>query len=195
MRTLVLTLAAAAALSSPLIAAAPRRFPAPNAAAAPSAAAAQALLADIQRRGAKAVLEDIYGREGRWRPLIEGVTSGQAQWLQVAAALKPTAKIKNLSAAQDLTVAVSRALEHSPANVLRVLDAAFDTDGVCSLNTVEDSLGSDYRVALAAVERRERAVARVQEADLTQTRDDCLSFLKELKGEVVRNREAWFPAR
>ena len=194
MRTLLLSLAVAGALSAPLEAARPRRFPAPSRAAAPSAAAAERILADIERRGAKAVLDELYAREGRWRPVIEGVTSGQTTWLAVAAALKP-ATLRNLSAAQELTVAVSRALEKAPKTVLGVLDAAFDADDVCSLNTVEDSLGTDYRAALAAVERRERAVSRVSDAELAQTRDECLAFLEELKGEVVRNREEWFPAR
>jgi hypothetical protein len=48
---------------------------------------------------------------------------------------------------------------------------------------------------LTAVERRERAVARVTDGAVATQRDECLDFLKELKGEVVRNREAWFPAK
>jgi hypothetical protein len=126
--------------------------------------------------------------------VLDGVASGQPRWLQVASAFKPVA-LRNLSVSQELTVAVSQALERAPASVLVVLDQAFDTDDVCSLNTVEDSLGPDYQAALSAVERRERAVARVTDPALVERRDDCLDFLRELKGEVVRNREAWFPAR
>jgi hypothetical protein len=194
MRSLMAAFLAAGLFGAPAEAAKPRRFPAPARAAVPSAAAAQAILDDVSRRGAKTVLEQLYAREARWRPVIEGVTSGQAKWLDVAAALKPAA-LRNLSVSQELTVAVSRALEKAPTNVLGVLDEAFDVDDVCSLNTVEDSLGTDYRAALAAVERRERAVARVDDAELAERRDECLEFLRELKGEVVRNREAWFPAR
>jgi hypothetical protein len=161
---------------------------------APSAAAAQAILDDIARRGAKQVLDQLYAQEARWRGVLDGVTSGQARWLEVAAAVKPVA-LRNLSVSQELTVAVSRALERAPAHVLAVLDGAFDTDDVCSLNTVEDSLGPDYQVAVGTVERRERALARVSDPALAARRDDCLDFLRELKGEVVRNRQAWFPAR
>jgi hypothetical protein len=159
-----------------------------------SSAAAQAMLDDIQRRGARTVLEEIYGRDARWRPVIEGVVSGQPKWLEVASRFKAVS-LRNLSAAQELTVAVSRALEYAPAHALAVLDGAFDTDDVCSLNTVEDSLGTDYAAALHTVERRERAVAKVTDPALAARRDDCLDFLRELKGEVVRNRQAWFPAR
>jgi len=44
---------------------------------------------------------------------------------------------------QDLTEAVAAALERAPGRVLAVLDGeSFDPDDVCSLNTIEDSLGS-----------------------------------------------------
>lgn len=196
MRTLI-TLGLVAMLAvSAAEAAKPRRKGSAHArgASAPSSAEAQAILDAIARRGARPVLDEIYAREARWRPVIEGVVSGQPKWLEVAARFKPVA-LRNLSLSQELTVAVSRALEREPAQVLAVLEGAFDTDAVCSLNTVEDSLGEDYDLALRTVERRERAVARVASPALAERRDDCLEFLRELKGEVVRNRQAWFPAR
>jgi hypothetical protein len=173
--------------------AAPRRKAPPGRPAAPSATEAQAILDQIARRGARPVLDELYGREARWRPVIEGVRSGHPRWLEVAARFKPVA-MRNLSVSQELTVAVSRALETRPADALAVLDGAFDADDVCSLNTLEDSLGTDYDAALLAVERRERAVAAVADPALAARRDNCLAFLRELKGEVVRNRQAWFPA-
>jgi hypothetical protein len=193
MRTL-LALGLLALLSAPAaMAASPRRKAAPSRTAVPSAAGAQAVLDQIARRGARPVLEELYGREARWRPVIEGVRSGHPRWLEVAARLKPAA-MRNLSVSQELTVAVSRALEKEPAHALAVLEGAFDTDDVCSLNTLEDSLGTDYDAAVSTVERRERAVARVTDPALAARRDNCLAFLRELKGEVVRNRQAWFPA-
>jgi hypothetical protein len=159
-----------------------------------SAAEAQEMLDDIGARGAKAVLEEIYGREPLWRPVLEGVASGHPKWLEVAARFKAVS-FRNLSASQELTVAVSRALDRSPAHALVVLERAFDADDVCSLNTLEDSLGTDYETALRTVERREQGVARVKDPALASRRDACLEFLRELKGEVVRNREEWFPAR
>lgn len=180
----------------PAEAAKPRRTASAHArrAAAPGSGQAQAILDDIARRGARPVLDELNAREARWRPVLEGVATGQPKWLEVAARFKPVA-LRNLSVSQELTVAVSRALERDPAQVLAVLEGAFDTDDVCSLNTVEDSLGEEYDLALRTVERRERAVARVTAPGLAQRRDDCLEFLRELKGEVVRNRQDWFPAR
>ena len=170
------------------------RKPAAPARAAGSTAEARAILDDIARGGARRVLDQLYGSEARWRAMLDGVASGQPAWLDVASRLKPAAA-RTVPVSQDLTVAVSRALERAPANVLAILDAAFDTDDVCSLNTLEDSLGPDYHAALGTVERREQAVSRVDAPALAARRDDCLEFLRELKGEVVRNRQVWFPAR
>jgi hypothetical protein len=190
----MVTLGVLALLAAPAAEpAAPRRKAPAGRPAAPSAVEAQAILQQIARRGARPVLDELYTREARWRPVIEGVRSGHPRWLEVAARFKPAA-MRNLSVSQELTVAVSRALEREPAHALAVLDGAFDTDDVCSLNTLEDSLGTDYDAALSTVERRERAVARVSAPGLAARRDNCLAFLRELKGEVVRNRQAWFPA-
>lgn len=166
------------------VAAAPRR-------AAPPAAEARAILERIERRGPKAVLDELYSSESRWRPVMEGIASGQAAWLQVASRLRPVAR----PVAQELTAAVARALEREPANVLAILDRSFDADDVCSLNTIEDTLGSDFTAALHTVSRREKAVAGVADPALADRRESCLAFLDELKREVVRNREEWFVSR
>jgi len=94
--------------------------------------------------------------------------------------------------AEELTRAVAQALEHAPHNVLAILDRAFDADDVCSLNTLEDSLGEDYQAALRTVERRTHAVAAVSDPHLAAKRKECLEFLGELRREVVRNRQEWF---
>jgi hypothetical protein len=64
---------------------------------------------------------------------------------------------------------------------------------VCSLNTIEDSLGPEFDAALRTVERRERAVASVADRSVAARKRDCLGFLRELKREVIRNRAEWFP--
>lgn len=146
------------------------------------------LLQDIDARGASTVLLEVYEDEPRWEQVLAGVSSGTRGWLAVAERLKRVAREQ----AEELTVALSRALEKEPANALSVMGEVFDADDVCSLNTLEQSLGRDYTAALRTVERRERAVARVRDPALREPRDECLAFLRELKREVVRNRKAWF---
>jgi hypothetical protein len=149
---------------------------------------AEAVLQDIERRGPDPFLRQVYQDDRRWQQILEGIASGSREWLQVAERLKRVAR----EPAEELTIAVARALETEPANALAILGGAFDADDVCSLNTLEESLGRDYAVALRAVERRQQAVARVADPALLQKRDDCLGFLQELEREVVRNRTTWF---
>jgi hypothetical protein len=146
------------------------------------------LLQEIDRQGAQAVLLRIYDDDPRWQQVLDGIASGSRAWLRVAERFKRVAREQS----EELTVAVGRALETEPAHALAVLGDAFDADDVCSLNTLEQSLGPDYAVALRSVERRERNVLRVTDPALRQQRDDCLGFLRELRREVVRNRKTWF---
>jgi hypothetical protein len=143
----------------------------------------------IQEKGAQTILYKVYEQDARWQVVLDGIATGSREWLKVAEKLKRVAREQS----EELTVAVGRALEKEPANVLSILGGpAFDADDVCSLNTLEQSLGPHYEAALRSVEKRERNVARVTDPALRQQRDDCLGFLRELKREVVRNRKTWF---
>jgi hypothetical protein len=158
---------------------------------APAAGSPEALLAEIDRLGAHAVVNELYEDDTRWDAVKAGVASGSKAWLEVARRLKREAETSGPG--QDLTESVAAALERAPARVLAVLDGeSFDADDVCSLNTIEDSLGSEFGAALRTVERRERAVASVAAAAFAARKRDCLGFLRELKREVIRNRAEWF---
>jgi hypothetical protein len=195
MRRLIAAALLAAVAAAAAEAAPPRRASKKTRAApAIDTAAAAAILDQIQRRGPRPVLDELYAREARWRTVVQGVASGDPTWLAVASKLKPVAT-RQVPIVQDLTSAVARALERAPANVLAILNQAFDTDNVCSLNTLEDSLGHDYQTALRTVERREKAVAAVNDPALGERKEECLDFLAELKREVVRNRDEWFVSR
>ena len=152
----------------------------------------EALLEEIDRLGAHRVVSELYEDDRRWDAVRSGVASGAKAWLEVARRLKLEAETSGPG--QDLTEAVASALERAPGRVLAVLDGeSFDPDDVCSLNTIEDSLGSDFHAALRTVERRERAVGSVAERALAARKRECLGFLRELKREVIRNRAEWFP--
>ena len=157
-------------------------------AVAQESTAAAELSQEIDRQGAQAVLLEVYNDDARWQQVLEGMASGSQAWLRVGARLKKVAREQS----EELTEAVGRALETEPAHALAVLGDAFDADDVCSLNTLEQSLGPGYASALRRVEKRERGVERVTDPALRQQREDCLGFLHELKREVVRNRRTWF---
>jgi hypothetical protein len=148
----------------------------------------EAILRQIAGSGPAKVRDELYADESRWQVVVNGVATGAPAWLMVADRLKPATG----AVAEELTRAMAQALEHAPQNVLAILDQSFDADDVCSLNTLEDSLGDDYQAALRTVERRERAVAAVSDPRLSTRRKECLDFLAELRREVIRNRREWF---
>jgi hypothetical protein len=164
----------------------------PGGQSAPGAGSPEALLAEIDRLGAHTVVSELYEDDVRWNAVKAGVASGSRAWLEVARRLKREAETSGPG--QELTEAVAAALERAPARVLAVLDGqSFDADDVCSLNTLEDSLGPEFNAALRTVERRERAVAAVADRAVAARKRDCLGFLRELKREVIRNKAEWFP--
>jgi hypothetical protein len=157
------------------------------AAPAPAPGASE-VMAEIARRGPDAVRDQLYADEGQWAEVVRGVEAGVPEWLAVAEQLKGL----HGGVSEELTVAVSRALARSPRTVLPILNVVFDADDVCSLNTLESSLGDEYQAALREVEARRRAVAAVGDPALAAARRECLAFLDELRREVVRNRADWF---
>lgn len=150
---------------------------------------AEGVLQRLSRKDAATLVEELYASEATWNQVLRGVRSGDAGWLKVARRLKQPSG----STAAELTAAMAEALAVAPARVLAQLGEEFDPDDVCSLNTLEDTLGDSYAAAVRKVAAREKAVRAVKDATVTTQRDDCLGFLHELAGEVERNRAEWFP--
>ena len=147
------------------------------------------VLARVKREGAPKAAEELYASERSWTQVLRGVRAGSAAWLQVAKSLKPAQG----PSAPDLTGAMADALAVAPERVLATLGHEFDADDVCSLNTLEDTLGESFSAAQRKVAARTKAVKGVRNPKLTAVRDECLGFLQELAAEVDRNREEWFP--
>jgi hypothetical protein len=150
---------------------------------------AQGVLQHIQKDGAGRTLDRLYASEGSWSEVLRGVRTGSAGWVQVARALKA----EGGPSAPELTAALAEALAAAPERVLAALGKEFDADDVCSLNTLEDTLGESYTAAVGKVKARRKAVSAVKREALGEQRDECLGFLEELEREVERNRAEWFP--
>ncbi len=148
------------------------------------------ILKEAETRGGRAVLDELYASETRWRVVRRGLATGQAAWLDVARTLKEQGA--RGAASQEVTAAVADALAVAPVSVLRVLEPPLDADNVCSMNTIEDSLGPDYAAASAKVAARIRAVRSVKDPALQSRRDECLDFLNELSQALKDHRDAWF---
>ena len=150
---------------------------------------AEGVLQRIGKEGAAATLDKLYASERAWSQVLRGVRTGTPPWVKVARALKA----QGGPSAPELTAALADALAVAPKQVLGALGHEFDADDVCSLNTLEDTLGESYAGAVRKVQARRKAVGGVTDAVLGAQRDECLAFLDELGKEVERNRAEWFP--
>jgi hypothetical protein len=150
----------------------------------------KAVSEDIARRGAPAVFRELFSDPEGWDTLFEGIASGDVGWLQVAQQAQGTVEA---GGAQELQMAVGRALERNPEGVLLLLKSGYsNVSAVCGCKGVVDGLGFEFDVALQTVERRRAAVKRVTTAGLRAQKLDCLAWLDTLEADMKKHREQWF---
>ena len=147
----------------------------------------------ISQRGAPAVFRELFSDDQGWATLLTGITSGDSGWLCVAKGAQGTVEA---GGAQELQMAVARALEANPGAVLQLLkDGYSGTSAVCGLQGIEDDLPPHFDDALAMVARRRASVKTVGTASLRSPRRDCLTWLDRLEANMRKNKDRWFVPR
>ncbi|HEX3699473.1 MAG TPA: hypothetical protein VHV27_02245 [Phenylobacterium sp.] len=144
-------------------------FPAAAATRGPSAAEVSAML---RAEGPKATIDWLWADERRADAVSYRIAGGNPTWLRLAVALRPGA---DAAAAEGLDIAVSQALAHNPAGVLRIAVPTFPLKSTCGDNRIEPS-PAEVRLfrgqALAAL-RSLRA------PELRSARDVCLAIFRK----------------
>lgn len=111
--------------------------------------------------------------------VLDGISSGDSTWLEVAVALRPTG---NAGIAEALPISVAEALPKAPERVLALIeDRRLPVDEICTIPFIEpsDSLVEAYYAATSA------ALARVNDARLVATRDRCRGALDAVHNASV----------
>jgi hypothetical protein len=80
-------------------------------------------------------------------------------------------------------------VEYQPAAVLAILGAPFGIQEVCGN---EESVGRDYRAAIALLGRRRAALVQVSEKAVQQKKKRCVEALDGLTQQVTAHRREWF---
>jgi len=132
----------------------------------------------IKSKGTDAALRSLYQDESRWLELLRGIATGKTQWLAVATKLRPAS---DAGASEQLALAVGEALANRAGNVLSIAVPGFTISSVCSGPDVDDKRFDSYRLAMAAIEKRERRVRAVKNERLAAIRDRCLTELEQAK--------------
>lgn len=135
------------------------------------------LLMVIQKKGARATIEDLYKNYITWNLLLKKIASGDQQWLNVAVRLRPGT---DAGSSEMLGLAVGEALAKFPGNVLSICVPYFEIDTVCSSLDVDDPrFGASYELAIAEIQKRIDAVSVISNPALEKAKKICLKNLKE----------------
>ena len=135
----------------------------------------------IDHQGPRATLEQLFARSEN--ALADGIATGGAAWLRVAAQLRP---VSDGASAEVLCMAIQEALPRNPTGVLglvhRGVFTARDACGMYGFGQIEDQRPT--AVLLGLVDGRIRAVRGVR-GDLANERDACLSDLSILRSRLA----------
>lgn len=152
----------------------------------PQVPSAAALASEIKSKGPGPVLRELEAHPDRWADALARISKGEPSWLEVAASLR---RVSDAGSSEELELAVADAVEHQPAAVLARLGRPFEVQAVCGN---EESLGRDFKEAIALLQRRRAALVQVTEKAVQQEKKRCIDALDELTNEAKTHRREWF---
>lgn len=143
----------------------------------------KSMIAEINRKGADAVVREIYNDFNTWYSLLRNIATGEKLWLEVAVALQPGAQ----GGAYDmLRATLGEALENNPENVLRITGYKYGTAFICGAPDIDDTRFGTYELALNAIKIRQEKVRTIKNPKLNELGEDCIKSLELSKGHIAR---------
>lgn len=134
---------------------------------------AEIVLSEIKLGRSAAVAKRIDADESFGRSVMNGISSGDSSWLEVAREITPA----SATSAASLSIALASALLRSPERVLALLGRKYPVADVCSI----PFLRSDSSVVTSYYGEAIAALARVQSARLSPVRDACRAVLDQAR--------------
>ncbi|HMJ18082.1 MAG TPA: hypothetical protein VK478_06800 [Gemmatimonadaceae bacterium] len=134
---------------------------------------ADLILAEIKLGGASNVAKRIDADESFGRAVMNGISTGDSVWLDVADKLTPA----SASAEASLSIALASALPRSPGRVLALLGPKYPVEEVCAIPflKLESTQITAYHDEAAA------ALSRVDSASQLKVRDHCRTVLDDAR--------------
>jgi hypothetical protein len=157
---------------------------------------AELVLSQIKLGGVASVAKRVDSDESFGRSVMNGISTGDSLWLEVASKFTPS----SATAEASLSIALASALPRSPAKVLALLGDKYPIEEVCGIPFFHPDSGlvaSYHDTAVAAI-------SQVRDTLLTRTRDTCRAALDTARDEkltrinpayVVKNKPAAPPPR
>ena len=143
----------------------------------------EALLQEINLKGARAVVIELYKNSNVWDAVLKKIATGNRSWLEIAVALRPGS---DAGSSEMLTLAVGEALEHNPTTVLQVAPKAFQLSSVCSGPDVDDHRYDSYELSMKAINRRIEKLSTIKDRSLLNPSKKCIGHLEESKKGIAQ---------
>jgi hypothetical protein len=134
---------------------------------------AELVLSEIKLGRSAAVAKRIDADESFGRSVMNGISTGDSSWLEVAREVTPA----SATSAATLSIALASALLRSPEKVLALLGRKYPVADVCSIPFLrpDSSLVTSYYGEAIA------ALARVQSPAISPVRDACRVVLDQAR--------------
>jgi hypothetical protein len=131
------------------------------------------VLSEIKLGRSAVVAKRIDADESFGRSVMNGISTGDSSWLEVAREVTPA----SATSAATLSIALASALLRSPERVLALLGRKYPVSDVCSIPFLrpDSSLVTSYYGEAIA------ALARVQSPPLSPVRDACRAVLDQAR--------------
>ena len=143
----------------------------------------KAIMQDIQLKGARAVVSQLYEHPQTWRLILADIATGDQSWLEVAVALHPGS---DAGSSEMLTLAVGAALENNPANVFQTALKAFQLKSICSGPDVDDPKYGSYELSMKAINQRIGKVNSIKDKSSAAISKACVQHLEESKNGITQ---------
>lgn len=135
----------------------------------------ESVLAAIDQRGAHWIMADSNEYHDEWEIMMRNIASGQDNWLEV---FKKLASESDAHPAEDLSIALSKAILSNPQSVLEILnDSTFTRWISYSCGTVDAHMLNDHLSELEFLKEQREKVSSVNDSRLSVTKAKCLESI------------------
>lgn len=105
-----------------------------------------ATLHQLRTENPKSVVNRLWDAGGCEAAILDGLSSGKREWIQLAVALRP---FTDAWSGESLTMAVGEAMQRAPSRVLPLVNSNGFDEGICVPSNFDDSPEGIRRDALA----------------------------------------------
>jgi len=142
----------------------------------------QALIQEIESKGAKPVVSELYSNTTTWSFVLRRIASGEQSWLKVAVALHAGA---DAGASGMLTLAVGEALGNNPKNVFTIAAESFELSNICAGPDVDDARYNSYKLSIKEINKRIEKISAVKDRSTEKTGKECIQYLEASKKGIA----------